>query len=38
MSLLSDFHVYFGPEALDAPPKLRKLDAHDCFVALARGF
>ena len=38
MSLLSDFHVYFGSDALDAPPKLRKLDAHDCFVALEQGF
>jgi uncharacterized membrane protein len=38
MSLLSEFHVYYGPDALTAPPQVRKLGARDCFAALAEGF
>ncbi len=38
MTMLSDFHVYFGPDALAPRPVLRKLDARDCFAALAEGF
>ena len=38
MTMLSDFHVYFGRDALTARPVLRKLSAHDCFAALAEGF
>jgi len=32
------FHVYFGPEALAAPPKVRSIGPRDCFSALAEGF
>jgi uncharacterized membrane protein len=38
MTMLSDFHVYFGREALTARPVLRKLAPRDCFAALAEGF
>src|SRR3984885_4475297 len=38
MSMLSDFHVYYGPDAFTAPPQVRKLGARDCFAALAAGF
>ena len=38
MSILSEFHVYYGPDALTAPPQVRKLGARDCFAALAEGF
>jgi len=38
MTTLSDFHVYFGPDALAARPAFRKLGARDCFAALAEGF
>ena len=38
MTTLSGFHVYFGPDALQARPALRKLEARDCFAALAEGF
>jgi uncharacterized membrane protein len=31
------FHVYFGPEALAAPPKARHIDPSDCFAALREG-
>jgi uncharacterized membrane protein len=36
--MTSAFHVYFGPEALAAPPKVRSIGPHDCFSALAEGF
>jgi uncharacterized membrane protein len=36
--MTSAFHVYFGPEALAAPPKVRPIGPHDCFSALAEGF
>jgi uncharacterized membrane protein len=38
MLVTSAFHVYFGPEALAAPPKVRSVGPHDCFSALAEGF
>ncbi len=38
MTMLSDFHVYFGPDAFRSRPALRKLEARDCFAALAEGF
>jgi uncharacterized membrane protein len=38
MSILSDFHIYYGPDALTAPPQVRKLGPRDCFAALAEGF
>jgi uncharacterized membrane protein len=38
MTMLSDFHVYFGPDALRSRPTLRKLEVRDCFAALAEGF
>ncbi len=38
MILMSDFHVYFGPDALGAPPEVRKIGARDCLAALAEGF
>ena len=38
MTMLSDFHVYFGRDALTARPVLRKLTPRDCFAALAEGF
>ncbi len=36
--MTSAFHVYFGPDALAAPPKLRSIGPHDCFAALREGF
>ena len=38
MSVYSAFHVYFGPEALAAKPRLRHIGVSDCFAALAEGF
>jgi uncharacterized membrane protein len=38
MTMLSDFHVYFGRDALAVRPVLRKLAPRDCFAALAEGF
>jgi uncharacterized membrane protein len=38
MLVTSAFHVYVGPEALAAPPKVRSIGPHDCFTALAEGF
>jgi uncharacterized membrane protein len=35
--MTSTFHVYFGPAAFDAPIKIRKIDARDCFTALREG-
>jgi uncharacterized membrane protein len=37
MLVTSAFHVYFGPEALATPPKVRSIGPHDCFAALAEG-
>ena len=37
--MTSAFHVYFGPEALTAPPpKVRRIGPEDCFAALTEGF
>jgi uncharacterized membrane protein len=33
----SAFHVYFGPDALAATPRVRRLGPGDCFSALAEG-
>jgi uncharacterized membrane protein len=33
----SAFHVYFGPEALAAPPRVRRIGPNDCFSALKEG-
>ena len=33
----STFHVYFGPEALTAPVKIRKIRPQDCVAALREG-
>ncbi len=38
MSILTDFHLYYGPDALAAPPQVRKIGPRDCFAALAEGF
>src|SRR5271169_1300617 len=38
MSILTDFHLYYGPDALTAPPQVRKIGPRDCFAALAEGF
>jgi len=35
--MTSAFHVYFGPEALAAPPQVRQIGPHDCFSALREG-
>ena len=35
--MASAFHVYFGPDAFDAPVKVRKLEPDDCFAALREG-
>jgi uncharacterized membrane protein len=34
----SAFHVYFGPEALTATPRVRRVGPEDCFSALREGF
>jgi uncharacterized membrane protein len=36
--MISDFHVYFGPDALGARPEVRRIGARDVFAALAEGF
>ena len=37
--MTAGFHVYFGPNALAAPPPVvRRIHANDCFAALAEGF
>ena len=37
--MTSAFHVYFGPEALTAPPPtVRRIGPADCFAALTEGF
>jgi uncharacterized membrane protein len=33
----SAFHVYFGPEALAATPRVRRIGPNDCFSALKEG-
>jgi uncharacterized membrane protein len=33
----SAFHVYFGPEAVAARPRVRRISAEDCFAALKEG-
>jgi uncharacterized membrane protein len=38
MHMASAFHVYFGPEALAASPKIRPISPRNCFTALAEGF
>ena len=35
--MASAFHVYFGPEALDARIRIRKLEPGDCIAALREG-
>ena len=35
--MTSAFHVYFGPEALASPPKVRPIAPHDCLSALREG-
>ncbi len=36
--MTSAFHVYFGPDALTATPRVRCIGPADCFSALAEGF
>jgi uncharacterized membrane protein len=33
----STFHVYFGPEARVASPRVRRIGPGDCFSALSEG-
>ena len=35
--MTSTFHVYFGPEALAATPRVRRIGPRDCFSALKEG-
>jgi len=35
--MTSAFHVYFGPEALAATPRVRRIGPQDCFAALKEG-
>ena len=35
--MASAFHVYFGPDALNAPIRIRKIEPQDCFAALREG-
>ena len=35
--MTSAFHVYFGPEAVAATPRVRRISAGDCFSALKEG-
>ena len=35
--MTSAFHVYFGPEAVAATPRVRRFSAGDCFAALKEG-
>ena len=35
--MTSAFHVYFGPEAVAATPRVRRISARDCFSALKEG-
>jgi uncharacterized membrane protein len=34
----SAFHVYFGPDAVAATPRVRRIGPNDCFSALREGF
>ena len=36
--MTSAFHVYFGPDALTATPRVRRFGPHECFEALKEGF
>src|SRR5271168_3977751 len=36
-AMTSAFHVYFGPEALAATPRVRRIGPEDCFSALKEG-
>ena len=36
--MTSAFHVYFGPEAFTATPRVRRIGPDDCFSALKEGF
>jgi len=36
--MASAFHVYFGPDALGRPIKVRRIAPHDCLHSLALGF
>ena len=36
--MTSAFHVYFGPEAIAAKPRVRRMSLGDCFSALSEGF
>jgi uncharacterized membrane protein len=36
--VFSAFHVYFGPEALTATPRVRRIGPDDCVSALKEGF
>ena len=36
--MFSAFHVYFGPEALTATPRVRRIGPDDCVSALKEGF
>jgi uncharacterized membrane protein len=37
MTVTSAFHVYFGPDALAATPRVRRIGADDCLSALKEG-
>ena len=36
--MTSAFHVYFGPDAVAATPRVRRMRLGDCFSALSEGF
>src|ERR1700761_5930664 len=36
-AVTSTFHIYFGPEALTATPRVRRIGPEDCFSALKEG-
>ena len=36
--MTSAFHVYFGPDAVAATPRVRRIRLADCFSALSEGF
>ena len=36
--MTSAFHVYFGPDAVAATPRVRRIGLADCFSALSEGF
>jgi uncharacterized membrane protein len=37
IAVTSAFHVYFGPEALTATPRVRRIGPEECFLALKEG-